>query len=654
MRLVTPAVVVLLVLAGVGGVVVLTSDGQLDGDHTRDPSNQTASELENASMDLITSDTERAFRAYVSRSDRQRSQPGVLRLRDGGVVRSEGTPTAVEATADSGAAATEQAVPSRGEADNSPRYGETNVQVDGVDEPDVLKTVNGRFYYALPERHRYTHHETPRKPAGRTVAVDATDPGTAEVTADINRSGRMLVDGNRLVVVGERTLSGYDVSNPDAPELVWERTITGRVAAARLHDGQVYLVIADSVDDDCQVEPLGGTTIACTDIHHPRRPVPVDVTYTALQIATADGDVADRFSFVGGGDATVYMSTEGLYVTYLEQQPTSEVRLEFLLSEGRPLLDDQAVERLRTVRSYDLSPAAQRAEVRATIRHWLAREPADRRRELADELEWRYRTYLGEHKRTLDRTHIVRLTLDGGLSQAASGSVPGRVLNQFSFDAHEGTLRVATTVGERPAVESANDVYVLDVETLSVQGSVTGMGEGQRVYGVRFIGDKGYVITYRQVDPLHVIDLSDPTTPEETGQLKLPGFSRYLHPLDDGRLLGIGEEGGRVKAVVFDVSDPANPTVAHSRVLDARYSAVAQTHHAFMRDARHGVVFLPTERGGYVLSERDLSTVRRVHIEQPRRARYAGDHLYVFGRSSAVVIDERTWNRTAEVTLTEA
>ena len=515
----------------------------------------------------------------------------------------------------------------------------------------MLKTIDGRFYYALPDRDRHSHHETPDEPTGRTVAVDATTPGTASVTASIDRSGRMLVDGDRLVVVGDHTLSGYDVSNPEAPRLVWERDITGRVSAARLHDGQVYLVVADRVSDDCTVTPLEGTSIACTDIHHPRRPVPVDVTYTALQVDPGDGVVQERFAFVGGAGATVYMSTDGLYVTYLERTPASEVRLEFLLSDGASLLDQQAVDRLQTVRSYDLSPAAERAEVRATLRDWLAREPTDRRRDLAEELEARYRTYLTEHKRSLDRTHVVRLSLDGGLTQAASGSVPGRVLNQFSFDAHEGSLRVATTVGEGAPVESANDVYVLDVETLSVQGSVTGMSPGQRVYGVRFIGDQGYVITYRQVDPLHVLDLSDPTAPEETGQLKLPGFSRYLHPLDDDRLLGIGEENGRVKAVIFDVSDPANPTVADSRVLDARYSAVARTHHAFMRDARHGVFFLPTERGGYVLSETNLTTVTRVDLQRPRRARYAGDHLYVFGESSAVVVDERTWNRTDRVFL---
>jgi hypothetical protein len=231
--------------------------------------------------------------------------------------------------------------------------------------------------------------------------------------------------------------------------------------------------------------------------------------------------------------------------------------------------------------------------------------------------------------------------------------VPGVVLNQFSFDVHEGHLRVATTVGERlPGVESANDVYTLDATTLEQEGSVTGMSEGQRVYGVRFQGDRGYVVTFRQVDPLHVLDLSDPANPTEEGFVKLPGYSSYLHPLGDGRVMGIGEEDGRVKAVIFDVSDPADPRVAESRVLDARWSAVSRTHHAFTYDARHGVAFLPTPEGGYVLSTEDLSTEKRVAVRNPRRARYVGDHLFVFGVDRAAVLDETDWSRVTTVDLT--
>ncbi|WP_255152500.1 beta-propeller domain-containing protein [Halorarius halobius] len=645
MRHLVPAVVAVLVVAGVGGAVLIAPD---DGGDPEPNVNRTAT---NDSLALVTSETTAAFQEYRQRGQRQSHR----RVRFGGARFQGGTATEVDvaltAGGDGGAAASSAAPVPESSGGDAPRYGETNVQVDGVDEPDVLKTVDGRFYYAMPDHRVRAGDEKPVDPTGRTVAVDATDPDAASVSAHIDRSGRMLVDGDRLVVLGEDQLAGYDISNPDAPELVWTRNVTGRITTARLHDGQVYLVAGDRLDDDCEVEPLEGTTVPCTAVHHPREPVPVDVAYTAVQVDADDGAVRDRFAFVGGPDATVYMSTDGLYVTYLDRASPVETRMAFLLSEGTTVLDDQAVERLREVRSYDLSPSAERAEIEATLRRWRARLPDDEREERAEELADSYRTYLRDNRRSLDRTHVVRLSLDGGLSAAATGTVPGRVLDQFSFSAHDGHLRVATTVGERPGVESANDVYVLDTDDLSVEGSVTGMSEGQRVYGVRFVGDTGYVITYRQVDPLHVIDLSDPADPEQTGKLKLPGFSRYLHPLDDGRLLGVGEEDGHVKAVVFDVSDPTDPRVAHSRVFDARYSAVERTHHAFTRDPRHDVVFLPTRQGGYVLSERNLTTVKRVGVVEPRRARYAGDHLYVFGATTAAVIDERTWNRTDTVEL---
>ncbi len=643
MRASVPVVVVALLGASLGGAMVLSLDG---GDPGADAPDAAPLGDTNASFGMVTADSEAAFSEYV--------QSGTQRGRylsagpAGGNVATTAQPTAVE-QADDGAPASRR---SGGGGDGAVRYGETNVQVEGVDEPDVLKTVDGRFYYSLPEFRVHERGRTYDRGLDETVVVNATDPGEAEVTAEIHRSGRMLVAGDRVVVLAENAVVGYDVSDPDDPQQVWTRDVEGRVTAARLHDGRVYLVVGNSVGDDCTVEPVADETVHCTEIYHPRRPVPVDVTYTATAIGVEGGEVGDTYSFVGGSHATVYMSTDGLYVTYLERADRGELRLEFLLSsKGRALLDQRAVAHLEEIEGYDLSAAARDAEVRATVDRWLQRVPEAERDERREDLEEAYRSYLRDNRRGLERTHVLRLSLDGGLAEVATGTVPGRVNDQFSFDVHDGNLRVATTVGEGTRVESANDVYVLDVSDLSIVGSVTGMGEGQRVYGVRFVGDRGYVITYRQVDPLHVLDLSSPADPEETGTLKLPGFSRYLHPLDDGRVLGVGEEDGKVKAVIFDVSNPENPRIDHSRVFDARYSAVEQSHHAFMRDARHDVVFLPTRDGGYVLSETDLSTVHEVDVEAPRRARYAGDHLYVFGADSVAVVDEETWTRTDSVDL---
>jgi uncharacterized secreted protein with C-terminal beta-propeller domain len=143
---------------------------------------------------------------------------------------------------------------------------------------------------------------------------------------------------------------------------------------------------------------------------------------------------------------------------------------------------------------------------------------------------------------------------------------------------------------------------------LRTVGGVTGLAPGERIYSVRFIGDRGYVSTFRQVDPLFVIDLSKPAAPRVVGQLKIPGFSSYLHPLDDGRLLGIGRDvdpaTGRVLGLqlsIFDVSDPANPRRTSTYTFPGNgwetWSAALWDHHAFGWFAKQGILAFPLQQG---------------------------------------------------------
>jgi uncharacterized secreted protein with C-terminal beta-propeller domain len=228
------------------------------------------------------------------------------------------------------------------------------------------------------------------------------------------------------------------------------------------------------------------------------------------------------------------------------------------------------------------------------------------------------------------------------------------------MDARDGRLRIATTVPGAGDAASVNDVYVLDRD-LDVEGAATGMGEGQRVYAARFLDDTAYLVTFRQVDPFHVVDLSDPANPRELGAVKLPGFSEYLHPIGEDRVLGVGREDGRVKAVVFDVSDPANPRVVDSELLDDRWSAVSQSHHAFLQDDRHDVVFVPGSGGGHVFAydndaagEAALALEKRVDVGGPAvRALYVEDALYVFGHGEVGVVDERSWERVGTLDLVD-
>ena len=193
-------------------------------------------------------------------------------------------------------------------------------------------------------------------------------------------------------------------------------------------------------------------------------------------------------------------------------------------------------------------------------------------------------------------------------SYFGSGEVRGQLLSQWAMSEHDGYLRVATTIHDR--WPTLSNVFVLEPvsdgegQRLDQIGLVSGLGVTETIFAVRFAGDVGYVVTFRQTDPLYVLDLSDPTDPQAVGELKIPGFSRYLHPLSGGLLLGIGknadERTGRelgLQASLFDVSDPSNPLRISVLDLgaDAR-SSVEWDHRAFRyHDGTAWIPVAPTD-----------------------------------------------------------
>ena len=146
--------------------------------------------------------------------------------------------------------------------------------------------------------------------------------------------------------------------------------------------------------------------------------------------------------------------------------------------------------------------------------------------------------------------------------------MPGTLLNQFSLSEDKGVLRAATTIGFGAEAESKVTTLTAGDRRLVQRGQVGGLGRGERIYAVRFIGDVGYVVTFRETDPLYTVDLCDPPGPRVRGELKIPGYSAYLHPVADDLLLGVGQEAtedGRVQGLqfsLFDVSDLARPVRA--------------------------------------------------------------------------------------------
>jgi uncharacterized secreted protein with C-terminal beta-propeller domain len=206
----------------------------------------------------------------------------------------------------------------------------------------------------------------------------------------------------------------------------------------------------------------------------------------------------------------------------------------------------------------------------------------------------------------LQKTAIYKIELDGmDIDYVERGSVPGMLLDQFSMDEYEGYLRVATTTGDSwggSLSESLNHLYVLD-DKLEIVGSVEDLAEGERIYSSRFMDDRAYMVTFRQVDPLFVIDLSEPENPKVLGELKITGYSEYLHPYDEDHVIGIGKEAseeGRfegVKVSLFDVSDVGNPVeVAKIEIGDRGTDSDAlYDHKAVLFDKGKNLLVLPID-----------------------------------------------------------
>ena len=192
-------------------------------------------------------------------------------------------------------------------------------------------------------------------------------------------------------------------------------------------------------------------------------------------------------------------------------------------------------------------------------------------------------------------------------SYRASGRVAGHLLNQFSMSEHEDVLRVATTRSQTEGPDGASESGVVTLrerEGALVQvGQVGGLGKGERIRAVRFLGEVGYVVTFREVDPLYTIDLSRPASPRVAGELKIPGYSAYLHPVGGDLLIGVGQDAtadGRLRGTqvsLFDVSDPAKPARLHQRTLGSGASSEAEwDHHAFLWWAPAKLAVVPLER----------------------------------------------------------
>ncbi|WP_088315853.1 beta-propeller domain-containing protein [Kineosporia sp. R_H_3] len=505
----------------------------------------------------------------------------------------------------------------------------TNVQVAGVDEADVAKRVGDLVYSAAPGTVDWSKDPNGSSLAALTVA--RTRDGRSEVLGRLRLDGwtaqSMLVDGTTVLLVGgapwkegdivapgpARIMPGYgfanrtrvvqvDVSDPASPRVVRSLVVDGSSVGTRLVDGVARITVSGATNRLKFVQPLypdqGGIVPPLAD-GGPDAPVvspPYDegaVKKAEKKATAANRQVVARSTIdawlptyeLTEGTGARPTSTGSLLSCQDVSAPKTFSGLDTMSMLTFDLRDTAGISRWDAA-----GVVASGAQLYATAdRTYVATTP------------WQDWAVMSPTKQLVamrsQRSQIHLFDTTGGASPVyvGSGEVPGFLLNQFSMDENGGYLRVASTTmpdwwgGDRERTPSTSQVTVLRIgeDGLTRTGSVGGLGKTETIRAVRFLGDVGYVVTYRQTDPLYTIDLSDPTAPRVAGELKILGYSAYLHPVGDGLVLGVGQDATAkgvttgLQMALFDVSDPAQPRRVDTVNMPGAWSDVEGDHHAF-------------------------------------------------------------------------
>lgn len=435
-------------------------------------------------------------------------------------------------------------------------YSKTNVQVEGVDELDIVKT-DGKYLYVASNNTVYIVMAYP--PVDSVIA--------SKIILNEKIIGMFLFSDKLAIIVDKYSNNNYavgikiyDIKEKDKPTLVTDLYINGFYFTSRAVNDYIYLIAKapiikpyktlhwnipspEIVSQSINVPEIklneAVISIPATQIFYFSTLNATYYEYTIIVALNVKGNESPTIgTFLLGDASNLYMSLNNLYIT----SPA------------------------RGMSSIDFMPIIARGFYKETV--------------------------------------IYRFSVNGSnIKYEASGKVPGTILNQFSMDEHDGYFRVVTTRWEETP---KNDVYILDVKDMKMISNITNLAPGEWIYSARFVGDRGYLVTFKKTDPLFVIDLSNPTHPKILGWLKIPGYSNYLHPYDETHVIGIGKdtieaEHGDfawyqgIKISLFDVSDPQNPKELAKYIIGDRGSdsPVLYDHKALLFDSKRKLLALP-------------------------------------------------------------
>ncbi len=536
-------------------------------------------------------------------------------------------------------------------------YSTTNVQVENVDEPDYLKN-DAKYVYIVSKNTLSIIDAYPAESAKLVLKI-ALDIESQYIQ-------NMFLNDDRLVIFyngqsQDEIIPQFDfiprpsynpvthalivdVSDKEKPEILKDYTIDGNFRDARMIGDYAYFVTNSNIN-----------------YQHPRLPIIMEGserimvpeafyfdnierfsnfnTLTAIDIF---GDTINSETFLMGYSGTIYVSENNFYLTYQQNLPYG-----FYENSNRdrffdvvvPLLPAEIQEQIKVIQNdSSLSSARQWSEISELMQDSYNQMSQSQKENLFDKIREALEEYDVRIQEESRKTIIHKISIDeGNLEYIAKGSVPGRLLNQFSMDEHDDRFRIATTVEyytQYKGTIRSNAVYVLD-EDLKVVGGLDEIAPDESIFSARFMGDRLYLVTFQQIDPFFVIDLSS-DTPKILGELKIPGFSNYLHPYDDDYVIGVGRDtkeigSGRVqqlgvKIALFDVSDVSNPIVVDDFVIgdSSTHSEALNNHKAFFFDKNKNILSIPISS-----DVKSLDGISDSKMIAPDYNRWNG--FYVFG-----------------------
>lgn len=458
-------------------------------------------------------------------------------------------------------------------------YSTTNIQVEGVDEADIVKT-DGKYIYSLS--------------SGKLVITDAYPIEGSKIVSETGFEGlwpeEMFVSGDKLLLFGSAYIT-YDKEETGkqgvaAEKMMYPYYYGGSKTVARLYD------ISDRASPKLEKElDLEGSYLTSRLIG--------EYAYFVVNSWPHYGDCEEGQECIiplmreDGVEKRVAEATE---IGYIPPMPAKNFVTLVSMNLGSGETEKETI----AGNAQDVFASQDNIYLAATV--WLPVEsPIPEGTPIVKDIE---RIIIGDQEETV----INKFGLaDGKIGYLGQGRVPGHVLNQFSMDEFMGNFRIATTSGQlsRFGSQTSNNLYVLGKD-MKIIGRLEDLAPGESIYSARFMGEKAYMVTFKKVDPLFVIDVSDPTNPRVLGKLKIPGYSDYLHPIDKDHLIGVGKEAIEavkgdfawyqgLKMAVFDVSDVENPVEMHKIVIGDRGtdSYALRDHKAFLYDKEKELLVLP-------------------------------------------------------------